>query len=75
MSGAKPDKDNGIVARAAGFVVLGGVAWSLYKSVGPLILDSKKRIIKSSRGGKSYDILKGDTLFSISQRNGVSNLF
>jgi hypothetical protein len=65
MSGAKPENDK-IVAKAAGFVVLGGVAWSLYKTVGPLILSPKKKT-------RSYDILLGDTLFSIAQRNGVSS--
>lgn len=69
MSPAKsdPGAKDGVVAKAAGLVVLGGVAWSVYKSVGPLIFNKSK-----GKAGEPYEIVKGDTLFSIAQRNGVS---
>ncbi|KAH7443359.1 hypothetical protein KP509_02G030900 [Ceratopteris richardii] len=55
--------DGGIVAKAAGAVVAAGVAWSLYKSVGPLFIKPKMQ---------EYQIVKGDTLFSIAHSHGVS---
>ncbi|KAH7428894.1 hypothetical protein KP509_09G022300 [Ceratopteris richardii] len=66
MSSAKPgnarSKDRSIV-KVAGAAVLGGVLWSLYKSVQPLLRKPKY---------SDYCIEKGDTLFSIAQRNGIS---
>ncbi|KAI5068532.1 hypothetical protein GOP47_0016877 [Adiantum capillus-veneris] len=64
MSPAKSEAgDGGAVAKAAGVVVAAGVAWSLYKSVGPLFMKPKRQ---------PYHIVKGDTLFSIAQTHGVS---
>ena len=70
MAGPRSDKD-GMVAKAAGLVVFGGVAWSLYKSVAPMIFLNSK-----VPQGQPYHIIQGDTLFSIARSNGViSNSF
>lgn len=66
MSSAKSDANggkDGLVAKVAGVAVLGGVAWSVYKTVKPLLLKPKYT---------TYHIEKGDTLYSIALRNGVS---
>ena len=66
MAGPRSDKD-GMVAKAAGLVVFGGVAWSLYKSVAPMIFLNSK-----VPHGQPYHIIQGDTLFSIARSNGVN---
>ncbi|MCO5557963.1 hypothetical protein L7F22_011537 [Adiantum nelumboides] len=64
MSPAKSEAgDGGVMAKAAGVVVAAGVAWSLYKSVGPLFMKPKPQ---------HYPIEKGDTLFSIAHTHGIS---
>ncbi|KAH7298145.1 hypothetical protein KP509_25G028700, partial [Ceratopteris richardii] len=63
--------DGGIVAKAAGAVVAAGVAWSLYKPVGPLSSGGRCKNIRLSQGMQEYQIVKGDTWFSIAHSHGV----
>ena len=70
--------DEGFAAKAAGAAVLSGIAWSIYKSTAKsLSRDSPVSRIDapSSSAAGAFHISKGDTLFSISQRYGVSCLF
>ncbi|KAH7352211.1 hypothetical protein KP509_19G034500, partial [Ceratopteris richardii] len=64
--------DGGIVAKAAGAVVAAGLAWSLYKSVGPLFIKPKMQEYQIVKGMQEYQIVKGDTWFSIAHSHGVS---
>ncbi|KAI5077347.1 hypothetical protein GOP47_0007171 [Adiantum capillus-veneris] len=66
MSSAKPGGNgskDGVVAKTAGVAILCGVAWSVYKTVKPLLCKPKYT---------TYHIERGDTLYSIAHRNGVS---
>ncbi|MCO5592479.1 hypothetical protein L7F22_046482 [Adiantum nelumboides] len=67
MSAAEPgengSKDGGLVAKTAGAAVICGVAWTVYKTVKPLLCKPKHT---------TYLIEKGDTLYSIAHRNGVT---
>ncbi|KAH7436348.1 hypothetical protein KP509_05G015500 [Ceratopteris richardii] len=66
MSSEKPSglgAKDGAAAKAAGVAVLGGVVWSIYRSVKPLLLKPRYT---------TYYIEKGDTLYSIANRNGVT---
>ncbi|KAG6544805.1 hypothetical protein Mapa_013494 [Marchantia paleacea] len=82
--GGKGGKDN-TIAQVTGAVIASGVVWSLYKSirgrsavekdasVTETSVDVKK--VPSTSGpklDKHYEVIKGDTLWSISRRYGVT---
>lgn len=56
---------DGSFAKIAGVAVATGIAWSIYKSIAGRKEDKWKK-------GLTYEIEKGDTLFGISQKYGVS---
>ncbi|KAL2645257.1 hypothetical protein R1flu_012844 [Riccia fluitans] len=76
------DKDN-TVAQVAGAVIASGVVWSLYKSVrgrggattpaAEETTEVKPTPSKSrTNSDVSYNVVKGDTLWNISRRYGVT---
>ncbi|KAH7387037.1 hypothetical protein KP509_16G001600 [Ceratopteris richardii] len=68
MSSSGQSKD-GFVAKAAGVAVVGGIAWSIFKSISGTPSSASASSLGAPK--ETYFVSQGDTLFSISQRFGV----
>ncbi|MCO5591898.1 hypothetical protein L7F22_045891 [Adiantum nelumboides] len=66
------ESKDGFVAKAAGVAVVGGIAWSIFKSFTTSTTSSPPPpSLEASAHKQTYHVSQGDTLFSISNRFGV----
>ncbi|MCO5603171.1 hypothetical protein L7F22_057318 [Adiantum nelumboides] len=69
------ESKDGFVAKAAGVAVVGGIAWSIFKSFTTSTTSSPPpSSLEASAHKQTYHVSQGDTLFSLSHRFGVLSL-